>query len=533
MEGINTTTQVENLKLNVSNIKSFLIKSNTQVRRIDSKKTALISKEVQDRRRVEAEQKVETKIKPGMGFGKKILSGVGGMVMSIKDRIINFFGYLILGFLVDKLPIILEKVSSFVKTVGPFVVGTVKALGVIASGIGSVYNSISSLFKPDDAKKNIQQSEKELRGLDGEIDADGIVIPEMPFAPMAPGNMFPQPTPQASPQISPPQGFSGGSNPKIQKRNRGGSVNKQSQANQQPKRTTIGNEKTNPIKLFSKTSEQNTETTDLYNKNMSKFEEIVKTLKTIKKFGGDGDEKPNENPQGPGPKTRPASELTPIAVRPDEVIGTVGYTGYTVPAGPGGSHIHIENYTNPGSSIPDSVKDNILVSGIPMTERLRFTSGIGYRWGKMHTGEDFAGDPDQKITLQGGLKYIQFIPNRGDGYGNRVIIESNGVQYTLNHLNSGPDDETALLKRQQEKIAERKKQEREAKKTLAILKSLEKKPISIDTPVDDPTKVLLLPIVVGGDTPPTKSSALLDLSPIPPILMPQTPRSAFSLNNIP
>ena len=106
MEELNTTTQVENLKLNVTNIKSFLIKSNTQVRRIDSKKTALISKEVQDRRRVEAEQKAEKPTVPGMGFGKKILSGVGGMVMSIKDRIINFFGYLILGFLVDKLPII-------------------------------------------------------------------------------------------------------------------------------------------------------------------------------------------------------------------------------------------------------------------------------------------------------------------------------------------------------------------------------------------------------------------------------------------
>jgi len=532
MEELNTTTQVENLKLNVTNIKSFLIKSNTQVRRIDSKKTALIGKEVQDRRRAEAEQKAETKIKPGMGFGKKILSGVGGMVMSIKDRIINFFGYLVLGFLVDKLPIIIEKVSSFIKTVGPFVVGTVKALGVIASGIGSVYNSISSLFKPDDAKKNIQQSEKELRGLDREIDTDGIVIPEMPFAPMAPGNMFPQQTPQASPQISPPQSSPEGSIPKIQKRNKGGAVNKQSRANQQPKRTTIGNEKTNPVKLFSKTSEQNKETTDLYDKNMSKFEDIVKTLKTIKKFGGDGNERPNENP-GEGPRTRPASDLTPVAVRSDEVIGSVGYTGTTVPAGPGGSHIHIENYTNPGASIPDSVKNNILVSGIPMTQRLRFTSGIGMRWGSMHRGEDYAGDPDQKITLQGGLKYVQFIPNRGDGYGNRVIIESNGVQYTLNHLNSGPDDETSLLKRQQEKIAERKKQEREAKKTLAILKGLEKKPLSIDTSVDDPqTKLLLLPIVTQAPPPPISSG---NASPIQvPVLFDITkPRSAFSLNNIP
>lgn len=528
MEELNTTTQVENLKLNVTNIKSFLIKSNTQVRRIDSKKTALISKEVQDRRRVEAEQKAEKPTVPGMGFGKKILSGVGGMVMSIKDRIINFFGYLVLGFLVNKLPQIIDGVSSFLKTVGPFVVGTVKALGVIATGIGSVYNSISSLFKPDEAKKNIQQSEKELRGLDGEIDADGIVIPEMPFAPMAPGNMFPQPTPQASPQISPPQSSPEGSIPKIQKRNRGGSVNKQSQANQQPKRTTIGNEKTNPIKLFSKTSEQNTETTDLYNKNMSKFEEIVATLKTIKKFGGDGDEKPMDNkPGNKGPRTRPASDLTPIDVRSDEVIGTVGYTGSTEPKGPGGSHIHIENYTNPGTAIPNSVKDNILVSGIPMTQRLRFTSGIKWRWGRMHNGEDWAGDPDQNITLQGGLKYVQFIPDRGDGYGNRVIIESGGVQYTLNHLNSGPGDETALIKRQQQKIAENKKQQREANKTLAVLKGLEKNPLNIDTPVDDlQTKLLILPLIRQETTviPSSQNAAS-----IPPILMPQAPKPAFSL----
>jgi hypothetical protein len=67
-----------------------------------------------------------------------------------------------------------------------------------------------------------------------------------------------------------------------------------------------------------------------------------------------------------------------------------------------------------------------------------------------HAGLDYAGDPNQPITLIGGLKFKRYIPDQGDGYGNKVIIESpDGSQYTLNHLNAGPENLTNLIKKQE------------------------------------------------------------------------------------
>lgn len=136
-----------------------------------------------------------------------------------------------------------------------------------------------------------------------------------------------------------------------------------------------------------------------------------------------------------------------VQVGPNDIIGTLGSTGRST-----GPHIHIEDFTQKGSKIPDDVKNNILVSGVPMPKRLTFTSGIGWRWGRRHNGEDFAGPRNQPISLTGGLKFVRFIPE-GDptysGYGNVVIISSpNGRQYLLGHLNSGPKDLRGLLERQ-------------------------------------------------------------------------------------
>jgi len=155
------------------------------------------------------------------------------------------------------------------------------------------------------------------------------------------------------------------------------------------------------------------------------------------------------DPNAPGPVISTPAGLPAVKIDPNEVVGTVGYTGYTVPAGPGGSHIHIQNMNNYKAGIPQGVKYSILVNGMPMPQALKFTSGIGLRWGKMHRGEDYAGNPNQSITLTGGLKFKQFIPDQGDGYGNRVLIEApDGVIYSLNHLNAGPTNINELVKKQ-------------------------------------------------------------------------------------
>ena len=190
--------------------------------------------------------------------------------------------------------------------------------------------------------------------------------------------------------------------------------------------------------------------------NNSKFEKLIDNFKELYSVGitTSGPLPPSpyttNRPNAPGPVIPTPSGLPGIKVEPTEVIGTVGHSGYTVPAGPGGSHIHIENMSNYGDGIPQAVKYSILVNGNPMPQALQFTSGIGWRWGKMHRGEDFAGNPNQPISLTGGLKFKQFIPDQGDGYGNRVLIEApDGTIYSLNHLNAGPKNINALVKKQQ------------------------------------------------------------------------------------
>ena len=188
-------------------------------------------------------------------------------------------------------------------------------------------------------------------------------------------------------------------------------------------------------------------------KSQQEVKNLIEDLKKYLEFT-----KPERTPSSPytvspgqsGPTISTPPGLPGLKVEPDEVIGTVGYTGYTEPEGIEGSHIHIENMDNYENGIPQGVKYSILVNGVPMPQKLKRTSGIGWRWGKMHKGEDFAGDPDQPITLTGGLKFKQFIPDRGDGYGNRVLIEDpDGVVYSLNHLNAGPTNINELVKKQQ------------------------------------------------------------------------------------
>jgi len=96
------------------------------------------------------------------------------------------------------------------------------------------------------------------------------------------------------------------------------------------------------------------------------------------------------DPNAPGPVISTPAGLPAVKIDPNEVVGTVGYTGYTKPAGPGGSHIHIQNMNNYKAGIPQGVKYSILVNGMPMPQALKFTSGIGLRWGRMHRGEDYA-----------------------------------------------------------------------------------------------------------------------------------------------
>jgi len=108
------TTQVQQLKLNVTNINSFLKKSNKKY--IDLKKSnkAIVSQEVKKTKVKTKESKVEQRISPKtspLAAVKKIASPS----MSMFDKIINFGSILATGVFLNFLPAIKKKIDDFKK----------------------------------------------------------------------------------------------------------------------------------------------------------------------------------------------------------------------------------------------------------------------------------------------------------------------------------------------------------------------------------------------------------------------------------
>jgi hypothetical protein len=60
--------QVEQLKLNVTNIKSVLINSNTKLKKINSQKSSIVRTEAQKEKKAAAEKNIESVKVPGSGI---------------------------------------------------------------------------------------------------------------------------------------------------------------------------------------------------------------------------------------------------------------------------------------------------------------------------------------------------------------------------------------------------------------------------------------------------------------------------------
>jgi len=127
------TTQVQKLKLNVTNINSFLVNSNKELRRLRVEKSGLFDTQEKQTKVKEKENKIEKK---DFGIGSsfsKIKNAVMSGPMSIFDKIKEFFGLILLGILVNNLPRILSQLEDFfnspvIKTIGSII-------NVIGNGI--------------------------------------------------------------------------------------------------------------------------------------------------------------------------------------------------------------------------------------------------------------------------------------------------------------------------------------------------------------------------------------------------------------
>jgi rare lipoprotein A (peptidoglycan hydrolase) len=437
------TAQVQQLKLNATNIKSVLIRSNVELRKIKLQRKDLVNSQIDKEKKKEKEKKLESGIKSSLN---KVKNAVFTGPMNIFDKIMEFAGIILLGILVNNLPTIISKLEEFFKENSAFINGVIQVIKFIGSGIASLSGLVSNLSsgKQNQIASDRKKIDEDLGGLKQQLGDVSSKTNEINKA--INSKKKPSPTP-------PPKK---GQEPL--KRAKGGLI-----TSRQPQTTkstspafTAGEtgrakrarQTTNYFGTFNQAVKDSSENSITDQDNLGLFEKMANNFKKFSEFMQTSMRSPLDTQSPDGGGGSPPGGGIPIDVDPDEVIGKVGYTGRVVPSGPDGSHIHIEKVG--GGSIPSDIKNNIYVSGLPMPSRLRFTSGIGWRWGRMHKGEDFAGDPDQPITLRGGLKFVKYLPDNGSGYGNRVIIQSadGKSEYTLNHLNAGPTNAKELAKRQ-------------------------------------------------------------------------------------
>ena len=380
--------QLNKVKLNVTNLDTFLTKSKKDLQKAKVNKNKFLAKERKKEIRSQEESKLE-KIKPITSFLKKGAQKITGKLMSIFDKAMNIFGLLLLGFLVNKLPEILENVSNFIDKVKPALDIAGKIFGAIGTGLGFVFNQLFPNYEK--SKVDLNPIEKELKTLNKDLD---IEITDLDSTPQQESDE------NTTRNASDPNVMSDGSvikvgdtvggsdftptRPKVSKplmRNRGGLVSKNKNKDKQNKLKSSGTKKYDfkSYKTFS-----SPKTLDLYGKNIEKLSKIFKTSKSE---SGSGNTSKNSS--------------TAATDSPDMRGLQVASAGLT-------SGQNISGY--------------------------QITSPYGPRWGRTHGGIDVGTPQGTALSLAADGEIV--FAGLAGGYGNVIDawLPKPGVQLRLAHL---------------------------------------------------------------------------------------------------
>ena len=141
-------SQIKQLKLNATNIKSTLFNSNKQLKKIRTQEKNLFRRQQIERKREQKEAFVESQKTGGSVLGRlgsRLMSGP----MSLFDKIKEFFGTILLGILVNNLPMIYDKIQKFldenegiIKTIKE----VIKFTGNAIMGFIDVFNSAKDII---------------------------------------------------------------------------------------------------------------------------------------------------------------------------------------------------------------------------------------------------------------------------------------------------------------------------------------------------------------------------------------------------
>ena len=159
-------TQANQLKLNVTNIQSYLIRSNRELKKLRTDKTNLFSKLEKRNKQREKETKLETK---NLGVGSTftgIYNKVTSPARGIMDKILDFFGLIALGILVNKLPLIVTKINEFFDS--DFYKGIKFVVSGIVKGAVFLFDIATTL-----TAANMQRLENEKKYYENSLDQIG------------------------------------------------------------------------------------------------------------------------------------------------------------------------------------------------------------------------------------------------------------------------------------------------------------------------------------------------------------------------
>lgn len=439
--------QVKKLKLNVTNIRSVLIDSNKELKKIKSEKNNLISSQIKKREQKSKEERLESKV-TGLTSLKNIGKSIASGPMSLFDKLMEFAGIILLGIVVNNLPTIISKIQTFfsenawwingIIDIGKFVGKSILVLadliaGTNMSGIKADRSKIDADLK--NLKGNLGDIESQKKKLDDALNGKGVDPAKLSLL----GDL-PKPVKRA--KGGPVSQTGGTTSVKTTKSSSSSGVSESGRAKR-------ARQTTNYFGTFDSSIKVAKETSSLDEKNLESFTKASENMKEFFKNLTKGITPVVTGPGGPD-DIGPGAGIG-IPVDPNEVVGKAGSTGLST-----GVHIHFEHLGKDKKYLPAQVRDNIFVGGRKLSswiktseagiDRLHPVLGVT----KYHAGEDWAGMPlGAPITLGPGLKYVNYASDNGSGYGNSVIIEDNdGKRYRLAHLSGGPVNLGALKAKQ-------------------------------------------------------------------------------------
>ena len=281
------TTQLNQLKINVTNIKSILIAGKKQEKKISSKKTSLIRRERERVQKVEKESLLEKVSSPIKSVGGAIGRATSGFKMGIGGFLTN----VLLGWLLNALPSIISKVKEIYNDVKPIIEGAFKTLESVFNGAKFLYESVINLGESIKNSEPIKNTVKIFTDLSNDFgnlltDAKNFVKQFLNLGDEEISNL-----PGVSQTSLADQ--SGGlgtldplapkSNSNIQSREEGGEILNTTQPNQQVPRE---DKRVNGFRLFPIVTNKRTKNYKTNKENIDKFTNIFNRFKLFGMGGG-------------------------------------------------------------------------------------------------------------------------------------------------------------------------------------------------------------------------------------------------------